>query len=169
VRISRHRRSQHDIELGLFPLNLREEAIKVAKVRHVSLYASHISSDLPDRRSQFCIPAPGDKDVCAFVHKLLRGRKADAAIGAGHNRDFSIKLTHVSLLSFRLFAIACYRSFAPTVTVMIRFVSLSAADLLASTIPGLSSPEHLSDMLRKSSDVRNVHSTGTQPATQIVV
>src|SRR5204863_1138607 len=33
---------EHDIELALLPLDLREEAIEIAKVRHVSAYAGHI-------------------------------------------------------------------------------------------------------------------------------
>src|SRR5215510_8110814 len=73
-----------------------------------------------------------------LVHKLLRGRKANTAIGTGHVGDFSLKLTHVFLLSFRLFATICYRSFH--YDVMIRFVYLSATDLLASTIPGVNLP-----------------------------
>ena len=66
------------------------------------------------------------------------GRKADAAIGTGHDGDFSLNLTHVFLLSFRLFATIRYRSFH--YDVIIRFVYLSATDLLASTIPGVNSP-----------------------------
>ena len=62
----------------------------------------------------------------------------DPAIGTGHDGDFSLKLTHVFPLSFRLFATICYRSFH--YDVMIRFVYLSATDLLAPTIPGVNSP-----------------------------
>jgi hypothetical protein len=36
------------ISLAFLPLDLREEAIQIAEVRHVSLYAGHISSDLLD-------------------------------------------------------------------------------------------------------------------------
>ena len=50
-------------ELALLPLNLCEEAIKIAEVRHVSLYAGYISSDLLYRRSQLRIPAPRYEDV----------------------------------------------------------------------------------------------------------
>jgi hypothetical protein len=42
---------EHNIELALLPLDLCEEAIKIAKVRHVSLHAGDISSDLLYRRS----------------------------------------------------------------------------------------------------------------------
>jgi hypothetical protein len=35
---------EHNIELALLPLDLGEEAIKIAKVRHGSLYAGYISS-----------------------------------------------------------------------------------------------------------------------------
>jgi hypothetical protein len=44
------------------------------------LYAGYISSDLLYRRSQLRITAPRYEDVRAFVHELLRRRKADAAI-----------------------------------------------------------------------------------------
>ena len=49
---------EHNIELALLPLDLCEEAIKIAKVRHVSLYAGHIASDLLYRRSQLRLTAP---------------------------------------------------------------------------------------------------------------
>src|SRR5262249_15742174 len=52
--------------------------------------------------SQFRITAPGAEDVGAFVHKLLRRRKADAAIGAGNERNFPFKLTHLFLLRCHL-------------------------------------------------------------------
>jgi hypothetical protein len=41
--------------------------------------------------------APGYEDIRAFVHKLLRCRKTDAAIATSNERDFSLKLTHVFL------------------------------------------------------------------------
>jgi hypothetical protein len=41
---------EHNIELVLLPLDLCEQAIKIAKVRHVSLYARYISPDLLYRR-----------------------------------------------------------------------------------------------------------------------
>src|SRR5713226_7940351 len=63
---------EHNIELAFLPLDLCEEAIKIAKVRKVSLYAGYISSDLLYRRSQLRITAPRYEDVRAFVHKLLR-------------------------------------------------------------------------------------------------
>src|SRR5205807_3956354 len=90
---------EHDIELALLPLDLCEEAIEIAKVRHVSLYAGDISPDLLDRRSQLRITAPRDEDVRAFVHELLRRRKADAAIATSNEGDFSFKLSHVFLRS----------------------------------------------------------------------
>ena len=40
----------------------------------------------------------------AFVDKLLRGRKADAAIAARNERDFSVKLAHLFLLDVRFFS-----------------------------------------------------------------
>jgi hypothetical protein len=48
--------------------------------------------------------APGDEDVGAFVDELLRGRKADAAIAAGNERDFSVKLAHLFLPDVRFFS-----------------------------------------------------------------
>src|SRR5262245_10451688 len=89
---------EHDIELALLPLDLSEETIKIAEVRHVSLYAGHISADLLDRRRQLRMTAPRDEDVRAFVHKLLRSRKANAAAAARNDCDFSLKLAHVFLL-----------------------------------------------------------------------
>src|SRR5437016_4857294 len=94
---------EHNIELALLPLDLCEEAIKIAKVRDVSLYAGHTSSDLFYSRSQLRIAAPRYEDVRAFVHKLLRRRKTDAAIATGNECNLSFKLTHIFLLSFDLF------------------------------------------------------------------
>src|ERR1700684_2534814 len=85
---------EHDIEPALFLLDLREEAIEIAKVRHVSSYAGHISSDLRCRRGQLRICASGDEDVCAFLDELLRRCKADTATGAGYECNFSCKLAH---------------------------------------------------------------------------
>src|SRR5262245_19949854 len=89
---------EHDIELALPPPDLRQETIKIAEVRHVSLDAGHISSDLLARRSQLRMTAPRDEDVRAFAHKLLRGRQTNAATAASNDCDFSLKLTHVFLL-----------------------------------------------------------------------
>src|SRR5262245_59913490 len=89
---------EHDIELALLPLDLSEETIKIAEVRHVSLDAGYISSDLLDRRSQLRMTAPRGEDVRAFAHKLLRGRQANATTAASNDCDFSLKLTHVFLL-----------------------------------------------------------------------
>jgi len=68
--------SEHNIELALLALDLREEPIKIAKVRRVSLYAGHIFSDLLYAAANFRLTAPGYEDVRAFVHKLLRRRQA---------------------------------------------------------------------------------------------
>ena len=77
---------------------LRPSPTTARKNRHVALYAGYISSDLLYRRSQLRITAPRYEDVRAFVHKLLRRRKADAAIATRNECNFSFKLTHVFLL-----------------------------------------------------------------------
>src|SRR5260370_8484181 len=59
-----------------------------------SLHAGDIASDVFESRGQFAIAAPGYEDVGAFVHELLRGRKADAAIAAGDERNLSFELAH---------------------------------------------------------------------------
>src|SRR5262249_8961474 len=84
-----------------------EETIKIGEVRHVSLDAGHIASDLLDRHSQLRMTAPRDEDVRAFVHKLLRGGQANAATAASNNCDFSLKLTHVFLLGCQAKALRC--------------------------------------------------------------
>src|SRR5258707_13846372 len=90
---------EYDIELALLLLDLCEQAIKIAKVRHVSLHAGYISSDLFDCHGQFGITTTRDEDMRAFVHKLLCRRKANAAIATGNECDFSFKLVHVLLSS----------------------------------------------------------------------
>ena len=75
-----------------------KEAIEVAEVRHVSLDAGHVASDLLDRRRRLRLTAPGDEDVGAFLHELLRRRETDAAVATRDECDFSFKLAHVFLL-----------------------------------------------------------------------
>jgi hypothetical protein len=70
-------------------LDLCEEAIKIAEVRHVCLYSGDIFPDFLYRRRQLCIAAPAYVDVRAFVHKLLRRRETDAAIAAGNQCNVS--------------------------------------------------------------------------------
>src|SRR5258705_4158933 len=92
---------KHNIELALLLLDLSKEAFDVGDVRHVSLHTGDISSDFLDGGGQFRAAAPSDEDVGAFVDKLLRGREADAAIDARHERDFSVKLAHRFRLDVR--------------------------------------------------------------------
>src|SRR5207237_7639605 len=81
-------------DLALIPVDVGEEAIQIAKVRHGSLYGRRISSDLLYRRSQLRITASRDEDVRTFVHKLLGRRKTDPAIAASNECNLSFKLTH---------------------------------------------------------------------------
>jgi hypothetical protein len=88
---------EHNIELALLPLDLREEAIKITKVRHVSLDADYISSDVLGCGSQLWLTTASNEDVRAFVHKPLRSCKANAAIATSNECNFSFKLVHVFL------------------------------------------------------------------------
>jgi len=63
------------------------------------LHTGHISSDFLYRRSQLSITAARYEDVRAFVHKLLCRRKANAAIAASNQCNFSFQLTHVFLVT----------------------------------------------------------------------
>jgi hypothetical protein len=69
--------------LPFSPPNLCEGAIKVVRFRDISLYAGYILSDLFYRVSQLRFAPPRDENISAFVHKLLRRSKADAAISTG--------------------------------------------------------------------------------------
>src|SRR5262245_35288492 len=75
------------VEPALLPRDLCEEAIEVAEVRHVSLDAGHIASDLLDRRRRLGLTAPGDEDVGAFLHEPLRRRETDAAVATRDECD----------------------------------------------------------------------------------
>src|SRR2546427_1226818 len=95
--ICRHTGVREDnVEPALLLLDLGEEAIEIAKVRYVALDAGNVASDFLDRRSQ--ITAPRDEDVRALVYKLLRRRKANAAIATGNERDLAFELAHALLL-----------------------------------------------------------------------
>src|SRR6267142_338053 len=94
-RILRHTGvGKHDIELALLTFDLREQAIEIGRVRHVSLHAGDISAERFHRRGQLGLAPPRDVDVGAFVHELLRGREADAATATGDERDFPVELAH---------------------------------------------------------------------------
>src|SRR5258707_2219567 len=47
---------------------------------------------------QLRLPPARDEDVCAFIHKLLRGRKANTAIAPGNECGLSFQLFHGFLL-----------------------------------------------------------------------
>src|SRR6266403_2520541 len=98
---------EDNVEPALLPLDLCEEAIEVAEVRHVSLDAGHIASDLLDRRRRLRLAAPGDEDVGAFLHEPLRRRETDAAVATRDECDFSFKLAHVFLLGCQAKALRC--------------------------------------------------------------
>src|SRR5262249_40171429 len=92
---------EHNIERALLPLDLCVEAIQIAKVRYVSLDASHISPDLLYRRGQLRLTTPRDEDVGAFAHKPLGRCQADAAIATRNEGNFSFQLTHGFLSSYQ--------------------------------------------------------------------
>src|SRR6266404_3817955 len=92
---------EHNIELALLPLDLCEETIQIAKVRHVPLYASYISSNLLCRRSQLLLTTARYEDVRAFVHKLLRRGKANATIATSNECNSSFKFVHIFLSSYQ--------------------------------------------------------------------
>src|SRR5262249_184650 len=89
------------------PFDLCEEAIEAAELRPVSLDANHISPDLLHRRGQLGLTAPGDEDVGAFLHELLRRRETDAAVATRDECNFSFKLAHVFLLGCQARALRC--------------------------------------------------------------
>jgi hypothetical protein len=82
---------EHYIGPALLLLDFGEEPIKIAKVRHVSLYTGYISADLLYRRSQLPI-APRYEDIRAFVHNLLRHGEANATIATSNECNFSSSL-----------------------------------------------------------------------------
>src|SRR6266404_4418320 len=92
---------EHDIELPLLLFDLCEEPIEIVKVRYVSLYAGDISSNFLYRLSQLRLAAARYEDVRAFVHKLLRCGKANAAIATGNECNFSFKPVHVFISSYQ--------------------------------------------------------------------
>ena len=82
-------------------LILNEEPIEIVEIRRVSLNRGNIFSHLLDRRVQFRLTTPGDKDVGTLIYKPLRRSKADAAVATGDKRNLSIELTE-------LFPVSCH-------------------------------------------------------------
>ena len=78
---------------------MREEAIAIVEVRHISLNGGDIFSDFLDRRLQLRLTTSGDKDVGALIYKSLRRGKADAAVATGDERNLSLELTKAFLVS----------------------------------------------------------------------
>src|SRR5262245_47334078 len=74
--------------------DLCEEAIEIAEVRDVTLDALDTSAAVLDRRRELGIAALSDEDVRLLLYKLLRGRKADAAICHPDEGDCPVKLRH---------------------------------------------------------------------------
>src|SRR5215831_2149882 len=99
---------EHDIELALLALDLRAQAIEIAEIRHVSLHAGYVSSDLRDRRRQLPVTTPAYEDVGAFVHELLRGRQADAAVAAETERASPRAIAAIRL--FRIIMVSLLHS-----------------------------------------------------------
>ena len=89
---------EHTIEPALLSRDVREEAIKIAQVRHVAVDAGDMAADLLDRCSSLWTTAPRDEDIRAFVHKLLRRRQANTAIATRDEGNFSFQLPHIFLL-----------------------------------------------------------------------
>jgi hypothetical protein len=71
------------------------------------LHAGYVSSDLLYRRSQLRLTAARHEDVRALVHKLLRRRRANAAIAARNERNFSSSLPIIFLLGSSFFLLSC--------------------------------------------------------------
>jgi hypothetical protein len=71
-----------------------KEATEIVEVRDISWCASDSFLDFLYRRGQLRLTAPGDEDVRAFFHELLRRREVDAAITTGNECNFSFKLAH---------------------------------------------------------------------------
>jgi hypothetical protein len=90
---------EQDIDPALFLFDLCEELIEIVEVRHISLNGGNIFSDLFDRRIQFRLTTPSDKDVRTLIYKPLPCGKADAAVATGDKRNLSLKLTQAFLVS----------------------------------------------------------------------
>src|SRR4029077_15654672 len=86
---------EHNIESALFFLDLREETIKVAKIRHVSLYARYISADFLYLLGQLRLTSARDEDIRAFVDKRFCRSETNPACAASNQCDFSFKSAHV--------------------------------------------------------------------------
>src|SRR5262249_42712970 len=72
-------------------------------------------SDLRDRRRRLGLTAPGDEDVGAFLHELLRRRETDAAVATRDECDFSFELAHVFLLGCQARALRCLMMYSSSV------------------------------------------------------
>ena len=65
----------------------------------VTLYARYIFAHAHYRGIHLLLPASGDKNIRAFVHKLLRRREANTGAATTNECNFSFKLTDIFLLS----------------------------------------------------------------------
>src|SRR5712691_266301 len=86
---------EDDIEPALLPLDLCEEAVEIAKVRHVAVYAGHVASDLLYCRLQLRITASRYEDGGALRDERLRGGQANAARATRDECGLSFQLAHI--------------------------------------------------------------------------
>jgi hypothetical protein len=82
---------EYDIELTLLARDLCEQAIKIAKVRHVSSHAGYISTATANSGSR----RPVMKTCAPSFTNCFAVAKANAAIATGNECDFSFKPVHV--------------------------------------------------------------------------
>ena len=98
---------EHNIELALGLVDLRENAVEIFEIRHIAVQGSCVLADVLDGRTQFPFTAPGNEDVGALLDKTLGRRLADAA--AGDKGRLAVELAHCdSRLLWRLLTLRGY-------------------------------------------------------------
>src|SRR5215471_15697375 len=91
---------EHNVEPILLALDPIEEAIKICKIRHISLNCGYVVPNFLHGRGQLLFPPPGNKYICAFAYEPLCRSKTDSAVAAGNQCNPSFKVPHMSLPTF---------------------------------------------------------------------
>ena len=89
---------QENVDAALLGADPLEQAIEVVQLRDVALYGQDAAADLRRRAVQLRLAPAGDDHLRALRREPFGAGQADAAVGAGDDRDLALKSAHGLLL-----------------------------------------------------------------------
>src|SRR5262249_44587688 len=86
---------EENIEPALLVPDAREKAVEIAGVRHISLHAGCIVTNLLGGSGKFAFAAAGEVNVCALLGESARRGEADPSGAACYQCYLSIQFRHL--------------------------------------------------------------------------